>query len=94
MEAKAAESEKKKADVLAAAKSDAAKFASEREAKIAAAKSTNRSTEKTFLDSRQATNASDNMWEKVVSWVDLKDKADRRDVSRMRSVMLQLKNSA
>lgn len=55
-------------------------------------KATNRDSEKDFLAQIDSEKESDNSWSRVVGMVDTKDDADGADISRMRSILIQLKN--
>mmetsp|Transcript_17115 Transcript_17115/g.19471 ORF Transcript_17115/g.19471 Transcript_17115/m.19471 type:complete len:209 (-) Transcript_17115:593-1219(-) len=71
------------------------KFSKEFKMKCETKHSSNKSEEEEFTTKvRDAeTNASLNPWERIVTLVDLAEKGEGRDVTRLRNMLIQLKNS-
>eukprot|EP00004_Rigifila_ramosa_P001895 TRINITY_DN118_c0_g1_i2.p1 TRINITY_DN118_c0_g1~~TRINITY_DN118_c0_g1_i2.p1 ORF type:complete len:286 (-),score=87.12 TRINITY_DN118_c0_g1_i2:47-883(-) len=91
LEEQDAASEKRRRELTEQAKQALAAFYQEREQKIAGSKSQNRVEQQTFLAANADTSA--NQWERVVRLVDLEQKPDRKDISRFRQVLLQVKSA-
>jgi hypothetical protein len=98
-DAEIATREEKEREVLAANLSDAKsaleQFETERETRVRAAMQTNREKEQVLMEQLAAEVESENPWERIVSLVDLQASAsdENFDLSRMRQVFIQLKNS-
>ena len=88
---KNAENEAKSTAIEQAGK-DLAQFVAERDAGRESKMSKNRSEEQVKLEALEADLESDNPWERVVKLVDLQQEGEGSDVSRMRSILIQLKN--
>eukprot|EP00300_Choanocystis_sp_HF-7_P001844 c11468_g1_i2.p1 GENE.c11468_g1_i2~~c11468_g1_i2.p1 ORF type:complete len:181 (+),score=25.40 c11468_g1_i2:83-625(+) len=81
---------KKRNEALAKGKAEFEKFKQERANNVSAAALRVKDEEKTFVAGLVS---SGNMWETVLKMIDNEQKG-KKDVSRMRSVMIQVKNSA
>ena len=66
-------------------------FYRERTDRLTTAKATKREAEGVFLATQEASTASDNPWERVVTMVNIKQEAGEADRGRMRSLLLQIK---
>ena len=67
-------------------------FAAQREDHKARRKATNRENEKDFLEQLASEKETTNSWARVVKMIDTKEDADTADVSRMKTLLIQLKN--
>jgi len=85
------EAAEKKAEVVAKAREDLQNFATQREQHKERAQATNRENEKDFLEQLEAAKDGGSSWERVVNMVDTKEDPDGLDISRMRSILIQLK---
>mmetsp|Transcript_18413 Transcript_18413/g.38339 ORF Transcript_18413/g.38339 Transcript_18413/m.38339 type:complete len:165 (+) Transcript_18413:31-525(+) len=81
-----------KAKAIEQAGKDLEQFVAERDASRESKMSKNRSEEQVKLEALEADLESDNPWERVVKLVDLQQEGEGSDVSRMRSILIQLKN--
>eukprot|EP00762_Andalucia_godoyi_P002119 ANDGO_02557.mRNA.1 uncharacterized protein len=68
------------------------KVAEERSERIRGVQSTNATEEKTFKSQIEGGLNAGSVWERAVGLVDLQLKTERRDVGRMKQVLLRLKN--
>jgi len=87
------ESDRKRRETTDKAKTTLASFYQERQQKIGGSQKQNRVDQESLIESLKP-NTAGNTWEKVLRLVDLEQKADRKDTSRMRQVMLSMKNTA
>ena len=83
--------EKKKA-LQEQAKAALQNFSKHRESHTSKRKASNRENEKDFMEQLQSEKESGNPWARVVNMVDTKEDADGMDVSRMKSILIQLKS--
>ncbi|CAM9094747.1 unnamed protein product, partial [Heterosigma akashiwo] len=86
VEEQAAEEAKQKA------KAELDHFYAQKEKTFEAKMSKNRSEEQVLLEQLEADLESDNPWERITNLVDLQAEGDDVDKSRMRSILIQLKN--
>lgn len=84
----------RRAELVEKARADLEKFQAEREAKREARMVTNRSDEQAKLEAIEADLENDNSWQRVCKMVELShdNKADAKDVKRMRDIFIFLKN--
>jgi len=82
----------KKKELQAKAKEALDTFSKQRENHKSKRKATNRDNEKDFVEQIQSEKESGNSWARVVNMVDTKEDADGMDVSRMKSILIQLKS--
>ena len=78
------------------AKKELATFNEQRLKKIAAKKAANKEEESAFSAQIRDAEESNNPWERTVSLVDInamEESEDRTDVSRLRNLLIQLKNA-
>ena len=82
----------KKNELQDKAKESLGDFAKQRESHTSKRKASNRENEKDFLEQMQSEKESGNPWARVVNMIDTKEDADGMDVSRMKSILIQLKS--
>ncbi len=82
----------KKKELQDKAKESLKDFAKQRESHTSKRKASNRENEKDFLEQMQSEKESGNPWARVVNMIDTKEDADGMDVSRMKSILIQLKS--
>ena len=83
----------KKKEILSAAAEELNNWKEERNKKLAAKKEMNREEEAKVLESAKADMECANPWERVVKLVDMKSEGEH-DMSRMKQVMIRMKNDA
>merc|ERR1712166_256203 len=81
------------AALLETAKEDRATFYEQRKIQTDAAAKSNRDDEALSKEASDALAQKDNLWESVGDMIDLQAKGDGKDVARMRSVMISMKNA-
>merc|ERR1719162_1358278 len=81
------------AGLLEQAKKDRDTFYEQRKTKTDAAAKANKDEEDLSKESKAALASKDNLWESVSDMIDLQAKGDGKDVARMRSVMISMKNA-
>lgn len=86
----------KREKMKAEAQKELATFNEQRLKKIAAKRAANKEEESAFAAKIREAEESHNPWERTVSLVDInntEESEDRSDVSRLRSLLIQLKNA-
>ena len=83
----------KKKEILSAAAEELNNWKEERSKKLVAKKEMNREEEAKVLESAKADMECANPWERVVKLVDMKSEGEH-DMSRMKQVMIRMKNDA
>jgi len=86
------EAAEKKAEQEAKARSDLNDFSKQKNDHKEKVMATNRGNEKDFLEQLESAKQGDNPWERVVNMVDTKEDPEGLDISRMRSILIQLKS--
>lgn len=81
------------AALLEQAKKDRDTFYEQRKIETDAAGKANKDEEDLSKESKAALASKDNLWESVSDMIDLQAKGDGKDVARMRSVMISMKNA-
>merc|ERR1712166_541657 len=81
------------AALLETAKEDRDTFYEQRKIETDAAAKSNRDDEALSKEASDALAQKDNLWESVGDMIDLQAKGDGKDVARMRSVMISMKNA-
>mmetsp|Transcript_10200 Transcript_10200/g.13380 ORF Transcript_10200/g.13380 Transcript_10200/m.13380 type:complete len:205 (+) Transcript_10200:44-658(+) len=94
LEQKKIEEDQKKMEMMEKAKQDLETFYQEKEKQTEARMSKNRNEEQVLLEQLEADLESDNSWERITKLVELQAEGGEGsvDVSRMRSLLIQLKN--
>lgn len=95
LEIKDVEEEKKKDELRAAAKKELDEWYARYQELIEKSKQANRNAEKEWVCERDAANAEGREWEEIAKLCDFNPKSTRnsKDTSRMRSIILQLKQT-
>jgi len=91
---KETEEQQKKKEVQQKAEGELQNWGEQRKQNIIERRTQNKVEEESFNDSKKALNASNNPWEKVTGYVDIKEGSYQgtKDVSRMRQAMISRRN--